>query len=96
MVMTGASGPGFLRRQQRLDTGPLSVGEFPPRQGQEDGQGCGCGPLSGMAGRVAAHGPGLVSPPPVRPAQQKGAPNLIGGQSEREAAHLGHTQRDRL
>ncbi len=96
MVMAGATNPWFLGRQEGMDARPLGIGQFFPRQRQEDGWERGCGPLPRMAGCVAPFGPRLMDPPPVRPAQQKGPPCRIGGQGEREMTHLGHTQRDQL
>src|SRR5205823_4844787 len=96
MVVAWASGHGFLGWQQRLDPRPLSVSKFPPRQGQEDRWWRGCGPLPRMARDVAALGHSLVGSAPVRPAQQKGAPRGISGQSKREVAYLGRGQWDQL
>jgi hypothetical protein len=96
MGVTWASGRRFLGWPQRGDTDPRGVSAFPPRQGQEDGWGRGCGPLTGRARAVAALGSRLRDPPPVRPAQQKGPPRVISGARERERAYLGHAQRDHL
>ena len=68
----------------------------PRRQRQEHGRRGRCGPLTRMARLVAALGHRLVGAAPVGPAQQEGAPRGISGQREREAAHLGHGQRDQL
>jgi hypothetical protein len=96
MIMTGMADPGLLGREEGLHAGPLDIGQLPTRQRQEDGWERGCGALPGMASRVAPFGPRLMDSPPVRPPQQKDPPCRIGGQSEREVTHLGHTQRDQV